>query len=260
MWCSGESAQRLDAEMDTLYADHARHSSENAALVALWTHLMESAQQLRLMNDAQEMRNNELRSGIKASLVGRCKSALRSELHLSTGMSIHPNANSNAPTLSDNAGVQPACGSQQAPASATPAGVSQALNNADLPKTTLFVRNIPLSYDQDVLLQLWAVDGTFDYLYLPRNISTQKNSGHAVLNFVTQDLALAFRKRWHGHELDDGSGHTFLEVSWARAQGLTANLVQAKKGKVDRIRNPKFQPMVFHGLQRVDFLEALETV
>lgn len=171
-------------------------------------------------------------------------------------------AESESTSMSSNMDAQPTHDHSARTRGSQPAGVSartrrspKGAGNKDA--TTVFIRGIPSHYDQEMLLDHWVPDGTFDLMYMPYNVQTHTSSEYVVMNFVSRELALRFRERWHGRELDPGSGAQALEVSWARAQGLTANLVQAKRGKIDRIRNPKFQPMVFEGQHRMDFLHAL---
>lgn len=46
-------------------------------------------------------------------------------------------------------------------------------------KTTLMVRNIPVLYTQEMLLEEWPSDGSWDFLYLPRS-----NSGAGRFNLT----------------------------------------------------------------------------
>lgn len=58
---------------------------------------------------------------------------------------------------------------------------------------TLIVRNVPPECTQEALLEAWADDCLFDFLYLPSNSSGKANLGCAFLNFATEAAALSFQ-------------------------------------------------------------------
>ena len=50
--------------------------------------------------------------------------------------------------------------------------------------TTVFARNVPSRYDQAKLLAKFAVDGSFDLMYLPFNHKSHRTCGVALVNHV----------------------------------------------------------------------------
>lgn len=118
------------------------------------------------------------------------------------------------------------------------------------------VRNIPAMYTQDMLLQEWSNDGTYDFLYLPFNCAMNKNLSYAFVNFVSQADALAFMARWQKKRLARFSSKKPLNISFAAVQGRDNNLRQSKKKRVRRIRQ-QGQPIVFEQGERVPLTAAL---
>merc|ERR1719461_2657977 len=61
-----------------------------------------------------------------------------------------------------------------------------ALNNVET-RTTLMLRNLPLDYTRDMLLQLLDKEGfagKYDFIYLPVDFKTRAGLGYAFLNMV----------------------------------------------------------------------------
>lgn len=122
--------------------------------------------------------------------------------------------------------------------------------------TTLVVRNIPACFGQERLLQEWPADGSFNFLFLPCNAMESRSKGHAAINFLTYELALAFQRKWHGNYLLE-TGHTqHLDVAASVVQGARDNLEAflRKDVKMDECGNV---PALFYGTRRVDTEEVL---
>jgi len=97
-------------------------------------------------------------------------------------------------------------------------------------KTTLMVRNIPVLYTQEMLLEEWPSDGSWDFLYLPRSNSGagRFNLTYAFINFASEAHAVAFKEQWHKKRLASLSSKKALNISFAEVQGFEANLAQLK--------------------------------
>merc|ERR1712130_1037441 len=126
--------------------------------------------------------------------------------------------------------------------------------------TTLMVRNIPVSYTQDMLMQEWPNDDSYDLLYLPYNNKLQRNLTYAFVNFTTEEAARRFKARWQKQRLACFSPRKPLNVSFADVQGHNDNLIQFQKKRVDRIKLRHCQPVVFRHGVRIPFAEALTGV
>jgi len=123
--------------------------------------------------------------------------------------------------------------------------------------TTVIVRNIPARYDQMKLLLEWSVDGSFDLMYLPYNYQAHKTVGYAFINFCSHAQAIDFIQKWNHQRLFHHRHTKRLDIRWAELQGMQSNLVHFKRSKIGRITNEKFQPMIFHGPERLDFKSVL---
>lgn len=117
--------------------------------------------------------------------------------------------------------------------------------------TTLMIRNIPRKCTQRMLVADMTAAGfaeTFDFCYLPTDISSAKNLGYAFVNFTHPDYALSFREVFHKKHLACMQGsRTGLSVSPAVIQGYQANIDNVmKNASVHRIRNPEYLPLIIH--------------
>mmetsp|Transcript_154240 Transcript_154240/g.494566 ORF Transcript_154240/g.494566 Transcript_154240/m.494566 type:complete len:266 (+) Transcript_154240:194-991(+) len=111
-------------------------------------------------------------------------------------------------------------------------------------KTTLMVRNVPVMYTQDLLLEEWKNVGTFDFLYLPRTAGGQTNLSYAFINFTTEAEAVAFQSTWHKKRLAEFTARKPLNISVAEVQGLRANLTQLRKKRSRCSDTRQSQPLV----------------
>jgi hypothetical protein len=125
--------------------------------------------------------------------------------------------------------------------------------------TTVIVQNIPKSYTQPMLLEVWPPDGTYDFLYLPFSFNEKCNFGYAFMNFVTHEDAKCFINAWRNQSLleRDGYGQQIeglsLSIDFASLQGRDKIIHRLLKSKARRIKNVNYQPVIFNGMQRVDF-------
>ncbi|KAF4745090.1 hypothetical protein FOZ63_026622 [Perkinsus olseni] len=125
--------------------------------------------------------------------------------------------------------------------------------------TTMMIRNVPKRYTQRMLIQELTgrgFEGTFDFFYLPTDISSGRNLGYAFVNFLTPALAATFKSVFHKLQLPgSGSLSTFgdaagannncLSISVAVVQGLKRNLDNlVRNASVHRIKNPEYLPLV----------------
>lgn len=98
--------------------------------------------------------------------------------------------------------------------------------------TTLFVRNIPPFFDQDMLLRIWdRWRYSINFLHIPFNVKRGKVRGFAFVNFNSPDDALTFQHEMNGAFIKYGNirgGERIcnkpLEIRPADVQGLLDNL------------------------------------
>lgn len=127
-------------------------------------------------------------------------------------------------------------------------------------QTTLMIRNVPVLYTREMLLQEWPNDATYDFLYLPYSCSMQRNLSYAFVNFTSEAAATAFMQQWQKKRLAHYTSRKPLNVSYADVQGRDSNLWQLKKKRVKRIKINQCQPMIFENGHRVPLVDALKTL
>jgi len=128
------------------------------------------------------------------------------------------------------------------------------------PATTLMIRNIPLRYTRDMLLEEWSNNGAYDYLYLPDIGSSKQGIGYAFVNFATDMGADEFRARWHNGRLSKYTAQRPLNIVLADVQGLFPNLKQFQRKRGVRVRDEQHRPVVFHEGTRVPIEVALHVL
>merc|ERR1719171_134021 len=119
------------------------------------------------------------------------------------------------------------------------------------------IRNIPMKCSQQTLLERWAPDGSYDFLYVPFSFERKKNLGYGFINFVAHELAAKFIESNQGAMLPGSQSRKPLECTWAEVQGRNSNLQQFLQYKIARIKNIHWQPAIFEGTERVDFREYM---
>jgi len=124
--------------------------------------------------------------------------------------------------------------------------------------TTLIIRNVPARYTKEMLIREWPADGAYDFLYLPFNFKQKRTAGFAFLNFTSHEAAVAFHRQWHGKPLRDHGTAKNLNISAADVQGLEENVRHLFASNISRVKNIKFLPSVFNGIQEVPFAEVLD--
>jgi len=99
------------------------------------------------------------------------------------------------------------------------------------PITTMMIRNVPYTYragDLEQDIQEFGFGGHFDFLYIPRGRSHDKNLGFGFVNFHSSEVAEKFKNAFHGYTFT-GSGKKTVcrrraNVSAAHIQGYHANM------------------------------------
>lgn len=121
-------------------------------------------------------------------------------------------------------------------------------------ETTVMLRNLPNKMTQmDIVncLHDKGFKGTFDFFYAPLDFKSKCNLGYAFINCISHEEAT---RLWHtlkGQRLVNPaivSGPALkstktCEVSWARIQGLTANVKHYQSSPVNELSN-EFRPML----------------
>lgn len=124
--------------------------------------------------------------------------------------------------------------------------------------TTLTARNIPRSYTQEMLLELWPNDGTYDILYLPYDSHAHQSTSQAFINFTSAEAAADFAGRWAKQRLPGSVSAKPLDIKYANIQGREDNLRQFRRKRLVRNKLVHTQPAIYDkDGQRITLIEAL---
>ncbi len=123
-------------------------------------------------------------------------------------------------------------------------------------KTTVMLRNIPNKYTQRMLLdQLnrMGYEGKYDFFYLPIDFRNRCNVGYAFINFLSNETATQFKKQLDGFRLTGFNSQKICEVSFARVQGLKANIQHYRNSPVNGIAISEYRPLLFSNGEEIPF-------
>jgi len=123
--------------------------------------------------------------------------------------------------------------------------------------TTLVVRNVSKEHTLRELLEEWAPDGSFNLVYYPYNMKSQRRLGYCFINFTSHGSALEFAKARHGKPFPGGEGGKVLDITGAKFQGVAETLELFRGKKIELMTDPEFLPAVFVGTQRQDVRKIL---
>jgi len=133
-------------------------------------------------------------------------------------------------------------------------------------KTTVLLRNLPKDYTRTQLIELLedeGFDGTFDFVYVPMDFSSEASLGYAFVNFTAPGDA---RRCW---EMFDGLAewgrpgeNRACEVMWAEpCQGLAAHVERYRSSPVMHASVPdEWKPAIFQSGVRMPFPPPLKAV
>mmetsp|Transcript_64354 Transcript_64354/g.149725 ORF Transcript_64354/g.149725 Transcript_64354/m.149725 type:complete len:196 (+) Transcript_64354:31-618(+) len=116
----------------------------------------------------------------------------------------------------------------------------------------LAVRNLPWSYTFEQLLELWPLDGSYDYIHLPWKLSKRRNVGYVFINFVSTQCATEFAERWHGFTPPNRGFRKALNVAVASIQSVRESLGCLQWEDLVRLVAVGAAPLVIVNNRRVD--------
>lgn len=130
-----------------------------------------------------------------------------------------------------------------------------ALRTGNENRTTVMVRNIPNRYTREGLLEdIQEFRGTFDFFYLPMDLSAHSNVGYAFINFASSQELIAFYTKFHKQKWKRHKSQKICEIAFGRLQGKK-ELISQFRERNNRATIPKdYQPICFHtsGSERGD--------
>lgn len=119
--------------------------------------------------------------------------------------------------------------------------------------TTVMLRNIPVTYDRNMLLtdlDSRGFRGAYDFFYLPIDFQTGNNIGYAFVNLVSEAEVARFRTTYQGLQLSADRSNKICAVCDAQKQGLHQNVEHYRNSPVMGMEE-QYHPMVFeNGVRR----------
>lgn len=110
--------------------------------------------------------------------------------------------------------------------------------------TTLMLRNVPVSWNQEDLLDF--VDnsffGSYDFLFLPVDLERDGNVGYAFVNFCSPQVAEKCRAAFDQQVLQGQA--TPLEVTFATVQGYIQNIEHWRNSPICMAKEARWRPLV----------------
>jgi len=131
--------------------------------------------------------------------------------------------------------------------------------------TTVMMRNVPVSYSREMLLELLDRQGfarLYDFVYLPFDFLTQGNVGYAFINLVSEEQAARFWRAFQGFSDWAVSSRKVCSLSWSdQGQGRDANIKRYRNSPVMCRTVPDvYKPALFSDGTRVTFPAPSKTL
>jgi hypothetical protein len=145
------------------------------------------------------------------------------------------------------------------------ASLSPRQSAKDQPRTTLILRNLPMHYSRDLLLDLLDLEGflgLYDLVYHPIDFGTKLGFGYAFVNFVSVEAALKCSEHFDGFTRWNILHKKACEVSQStELQGLEAHIERYRNSPVMHESVPdEFKPATFRNGQRLPFPASTKKV
>lgn len=128
-----------------------------------------------------------------------------------------------------------------------PATVSVSANGAE-PITTIMLRNIPLKYTRETMLEDMnrrGFHGCYDFFYLPIDFQTHYSVGYAFINFINEAELARFKRVYQGMQLAADSAKV-CEICPAKVQGKLRNIEVYRNSAVMGMEE-EYHPAIFEG-------------
>ena len=137
------------------------------------------------------------------------------------------------------------------PDQTVPTPLAEKIDTPSFPQnTTVMLRNIPNRLSQAEIvdaLNTRGFRGMFDFFYAPLDFKSKAGLGYAFVNFTSAERAELFRSSMDGQRLVIDP-HVWSQkvcgVSWARIQGLDANVKHYRNNPVNELSD-EFRPCLF---------------
>jgi len=116
--------------------------------------------------------------------------------------------------------------------------------------TTLMVQNLARGLSRKAFMDLLdsrGFAGLYDFVHIPGIFGTGKNKGFAFVNFIDEQAAITFTRRFAPPRAAETSKAVPGQAGWrvvpAAVQGLEANTKKASSRKMRRVRDGSHRPL-----------------
>eukprot|EP00397_Hematodinium_sp_SG-2012_P002793 GEMP01002801.1.p1 GENE.GEMP01002801.1~~GEMP01002801.1.p1 ORF type:complete len:815 (+),score=168.30 GEMP01002801.1:36-2480(+) len=122
-------------------------------------------------------------------------------------------------------------------------------DNMERAVTTIMIRNIPNRYKQSEFVEEInknGFDGTYDFVYLPMDLSTCSNVGYAFINFIHEQYAVKAMQAFTGYRFSmyQNASKKVVCISVAHIQGFETNLKHYQQTAINDSRINEHRPLV----------------
>jgi hypothetical protein len=139
--------------------------------------------------------------------------------------------------------------------------VSQQSPQQPSSSTTMMLRKLPRHFTLERLISVLnseGLRGSYDFLYLPRDMKTRKSFTYCFINWITPALAQAAMRRFDGYKLDGA----VLTTQWVvDCYGLQTQIEKHRNKPYMHPNVPQeFKPMVFQNGCLVEFPKPTQEI
>jgi molecular chaperone GrpE (heat shock protein) len=132
------------------------------------------------------------------------------------------------------------------------------------PKSTLLLRNIPLSYTRDTLMDLLLSEGfayNVEFMYVPVNFRKGVNFGYAIVDMTTMQKAEQCKEKLTGFSSWKDPSDKVMDVEWSKVQGLDANIELCRNSpNMHSSVRDDWKPAIYKHLVRLELPAPTRTV
>ena len=121
--------------------------------------------------------------------------------------------------------------------------------------TTLMIRNIPIKFVQNDMLELLNTNfkGKYDFFYLPMDLKTKCNVGFAFINMIHPLFILDFYLEFNYKKWSDTvplcNSQKYCEITYANTQGIDEINKDLRDKNIMKKNDINIKPVMISNLQ-----------
>lgn len=123
-----------------------------------------------------------------------------------------------------------------------------------LKQTTLMIRNIPIKFTQQIMMDLIneKYKDQYDYFYLPKDLKTQCGVGFAFINFIHPLYILDFFLEYNcikwSEKIEKCNSTKYCQITYANVQGIEEITNELSDKNVMKKTEDNMKPQFFENL------------